>query len=331
MHPARQGQKDRPTVDDMTIGTASPAAPSAAPSDSSPATTPVPATAAPTDGSVTPAQSTEGPGAIPFDRHKTILDGVYGERDSAQKALREYQEKYGWVDQFQQDPVPAIEKWLDELSENPEISPRLMAKAARMLQSKRGKAIVAPVEAEEPQPDVPVMDAQGNVVNQTYSAKQLKAWQEWSWAQREAALTERISPLEAAYQKTVEDERKAVIQQQTDASAKQTLGSLRKSDDFTKHEPQFKAYFAQHEEYGDNIHAAWWDFYHTTILPTRDAGTSAKVLNHLQTQASGASVHPSGTAPNARPDFSKAKDPWKAAMEYFDAHPEEAAASLTKR
>jgi hypothetical protein len=43
---------------------------------------------------------------------------------------------------------------------------------------------------------VPIQDAQGNVVNQTYSSKQLKAWQEWNWQQREAALSERLGPLE---------------------------------------------------------------------------------------------------------------------------------------
>ena len=310
----------------MTIGTPSAAAPSAASPDATPASTPAPATAAP-EGSATPAPDR---GPIPYDRHEAILHGAYGERDTAQKALREYQEKYGWVDQFQTDPLPHLEQWLDELSQHAEYGPKLYAKAARMLQSRRGHQ-VSQAATEEPQPDVPVMDAQGNVVNQTYSAKQLKAWQEWNWAQREAALSERFAPLETAHKTAQQKEQEAVAKAQSDANARTTLDGLRKSEDFKKNEAQFKAFFASHEEYADNVHAAWWDFYHTTILPTRDAGTSAKVLDHLKTQANGASVHPSGTATSTRPDFSKAKDPWKSAMEYFDAHPEEAAAMNAQR
>lgn len=305
-------------MSDVVAGS-SPAPTNSAPSSSAPSTaTP----ASPTAGSSTPASASATPATpatpsaapsteqqIPYARFKEVNDQL--------KSLKEYREQYGWAETFQTNPYPYLEQWLDQAAGHPEMGPKLLAKAARMLQSRRGQATAT----EEPAPDVPIMDGAGNVVSQTYSAQQLKKWQEWSWQQREAALQERLSPLEQMKTALETRERQAQIDAHSQQHATSTLGALRKSEVFAKHEPQFKQFFAEHEEYGDNVHAAWWDYYQGSIAPTLAQTEQAKVLDHLQTQANGATVHPSGSQVSGPPKFKSFKE----ASEYFEKHPEEAA------
>lgn len=251
---------------------------------------------------------------MPYARFKEINDQL--------KPLREFQEQHGWVNEFRSNPLPYLEQWMDEASGHAEWGPKLLAKAARLLASRRGQAAAH----EEPAPDVPIQDGNGNVVSQTYSATQLKKWQEWNWQQREQALTDRLSPLEQMKTQLEQRERAAQHEAQSREQATHTLTGLRQSPQFTQHEPAFKAFFAQHEEYGDNVHAAWWDYFNGSVLPTLSHTEQAKVLDHLQTQAHGGSVSPAQSAPSQAPKF---KD-FGEAYRYYEAHPDEAAA-MAKR
>lgn len=282
--------------------------------------TPAQATSAPdTTGTAAAATSTE-PGPVPYARFKEINDQL--------RQAREFQESYGWIREAESNPQQYIDQLLTRAENDQAMQQWLWSRYGRALQGRRGQRVAEQPVAEEPQPDIPVMDANGQVVSHTYSAKQLKALRAWEKSQMDAALAERLQPLEQMRQQQEQQVQRAQAQQQAFQSATQTLDRLRKSEMFTKHEKEFKAYFAEHEEYGDNVDAAWWSYVEAKVLPNRDAATSQKVLTHLQTQANGASVHPSGTATaTGRPKF---KD-WDEALRYFDAHPEEAAASLAKR
>ena len=308
-------------------GATAPAAPSAATGASSPSAT---AGTAPqavssastieTPASSTPAQtpaSTE-PGPIPYARFKEVNDAL--------KTAKAFQDQHGWVEQFQSDPMPFMEQWLDQLAGDANYSPKLLAKAARMLQSQRGKG-AALAASEEPPADVPIMDASGNVVNQTYSATQLKAWHEWNQAKREAALSERLGPLEQAQREAQHERQMASIQQAAQRSATETLTELRQQTHFTEHEAEIKQALIDHPEWGDNVHRAYTHVLHTVVLPGLSLKEQGKVLSHLQTQAAGASVRPGQAGAVTTPKFKSHRE----AMEYYSTHPEEAEAMANSR
>jgi hypothetical protein len=227
----------------------------------------------------------------------------------------EYRQKYGWADQFQQNPYQFVENWIDQLAEHPQYSPQILAKAARMLQSRRGAAQTS----EEPAPDVPIVDAHGNVTGQTYSAKQLKAWREWDWAQKQAGLEQRLQPLEQM--RTVMEQRAAYaqVQQQSDEYARTTLQELRQDPHFKEHEAKVKQALIDHPEWGDNVHRAYHHVLQTDVFPTISRSAETKVLADLKTQAAGGSIRPDG-AGTATPDFKKMKP--EDVMRFMHDHPD---------
>lgn len=307
--------------DIVTTGSTGAAAASAAPStpSSAPSAPSTPASATATPSATTPSASapdTKGP--IPFDRHEAILRGAYTERDAAQKALQEHQQKYGWADQFYQNPYGFVENWLDQLVGMPQFEQQVLAKAARMLQSRRGHAAAT----EEPQPDVPIVDGNGTVTGQTYSAAQLKKWREWDWQQKQAGLDQRLQPLEQMQKSLEQREVMAAIQHQSDQHATATLTKMRQQPWFKEHEAAIKQYFAANEHYGDNLAAATLDYFNEQVLPTIGRNAETKVLETLTTQAAGGTVSPSQSSATQKPKF---KD-FGEALRYYTDHPDEAAA-----
>lgn len=324
---------------EMTTGAPSAAASSAAPATASAASSAAPvspasATATPADaGTSAPAPSPQERGPIPYERHETILHGAYHERDQARQALQALKEQYGWVEAFQKDPREHLSQWMDQVAKHPEWGSWLDTKAAQVLRSRRGSTKAAPAASEEPQPNVPITDAAGNVVDYTYSAKQLKAWHEWNQAQQDQALAERLAPLEQLKAETEHHKVQAELQQQADHTARDTLAKWRSNPLVAEHFDAIKQEFIANEAYGDNFAAAALTVLTRDVLPTRDAATSAKVLDHLKTQAQGASVHPSGAATPSRPSF-KTKDgreDWDAALRWFAEHPDDAASLVAQR
>ena len=309
-------------ADDTGTGTAvaadsssaSPVAQTASPDSAS-----VPATAAPV---TTDAQATQGiSGEPPKERWDSILANT---RDKTRAEVEaEFKQKYGWADQLETNPVEFYE-WLDsQLAAHPEHGPRILALHAKALQSRRGRSAEPP---EEPVPDVPIVDANGNQTGQTYSAAQLKKWQEWNWQQQQHALDERFGPLEKLNKRVEEAEQHAQVQQQATEHTKATLESLRADPFFTKHEAAIKAEFAAHEDYGDNIHAAYVRVLTRDVLPTLSQTGQRELLDSLNSKAAGTTVNPGGTTTTQRPSFKK-KDgspDWDAAFEWFSTHPEDA-------
>lgn len=310
----------------------------AASASSSAGSSPAPSTATSgtSTGSSTPASATATPqqtggaattterGPIPYDRHESILHGAYGERDAAKKALQENQQKYGWADQFQTDPASFVETWMDQLAENPQLSPRILAKAARMLNARRGSQ---PAAVQKPQPDVPIVDGNGQITGYAYSAQALEKLDAFNWQQREAKLNERLAPFEE--QKRLADQREFVgkIQQQADTTARTTLTELRQNPHFKEHESKIKAALAAHEEWGDNIHAAFNHVLMTDILPNLSANEQRKVVESLQQKAGASTVNPGSTGSSAKPKFASFGE----ATKYYSEHPEEARAMANRR
>jgi hypothetical protein len=176
--------------------------------------------------------------------------------------------------------------------------------------------------SEEPQPDVPIVDGQGQPTGQaTYSAKQLKAWQEWNWTQREQALNDRFSPLEKLSQRIEQAEQQAQITEQAATQSRAVLEDLRQQPHFKEHEAAIKQALLEHEDWGDNVYRAYTHVLTTQVLPTLTKTEQSKVLASLQTQAQGGTVNPGQTAPTQTPKF---KD-FGEAIRYYEALPDEAA------
>jgi hypothetical protein len=104
------------------------------------------------------------------------------------------------------------------------------------------------------------------------------------------------------------------------------LTKLRQKSWFKEHEPAIKTFFAEHEEYGDNLDAAALDYFDAHVLPTYQTKAETKVLGDLKTQAQGATVNPSGAASTAPPKFKNFSD----AMKYYADHPDEAERMATR-
>lgn len=283
-----------------------PASPSPAPASSAPASTP--------EGSAAPATPTE-PGPIPYSRFKEVNDQL--------KAARDYQQKYGWATQFEQDPYTFVENWVDQLANHPQYGPQIVGKMARMLGSRRGQTAAN----EEPQPDVPIVDGAGNVTGQTYSAAQLKKWRDWDWSQRQATLDQRLGPLEQQVQQAQAREAYAQLAAQSEESARTTLSELRQDPYFSQYEGQVKQALVEHPEWGDDVYRAYHHVQRTVIFPQIGQTAEARVLANLHTQAAASTPNP-GSAATATPKF---KDFGEALRYYGDpAHKAEAEA-MAKR
>ena len=209
-----------------------------------------------------------------------------------------------WAEQFHSDPYTFVDSWLDQLAGHPQYQQQIYAKAARMLQSRRGSQ---PAQTELP--DVPIMDANGQVVGKL--SDHLKA-----------ALDARLQPLESKAAEREQREALAEISRQSDEHARTTLDKMRKTSWFSEHEAAIKKHFAEHEEYGDNLQAAAMDYFNDHVLPTYGQQAESRVLANLKQQAAGATVTPGGSGSAAPPKF---KD-FKEAMAYYAQHPDEAEA-----
>ena len=277
-----------------------------------------PATGAPAQSG---AHDPAGTGEPPKERWSEILANARTKTRGEVEA--EYRQKYGWADQFKTNPYEFVEGWMDQLAQHPQYSPQLLAKAARLLQSRRGAAKDV---GEKPTPDVPIMDANGTITGYTYSDKQHDALDEWRWAQREAKLTERFGPLEQMKTALEQQAEHAELQAQSQEHAQTTLTTLRQNPYFKEHEAKVKAALASHEEWGDNVPAAFNHVLPTEILPGLSQTEQRKVVESLQQKASAGTVSPSGAAPPATPKFKSFAE----AQRYYSEHPAEAEAMANR-
>lgn len=300
------------------VAVASSATPSTATPSSTPSASSAPASAsatpAPTAAPVAPSTPAE-PGPIPYARFKEVNDQL--------KAARDYQQKYGWATQFEQDPYTFVDAWMDQLAGHPQYGPQLIAKMARTLQSRRGQS--APAN-EEPAPDVPIVDATGQVTGHTYSAKQLKAWREWDWQQKQGALDQRLQPLEQMRQALEQRDQIALLQQHAEQTAVQTLTELRQDPYFAQHEGKVKQALMDHPEWGDDVKGAYLHVLRTEVFPGIGQQAEAKVLDSLKTQAAGGTPNPGMGATRSTPKFNDFGE----ALRYYAEHPDEARAMANR-
>ena len=167
---------------------ASPATPTPAPAISTP--TPPVGPATPTVPAASPAPvgspSSTPVGEPPKERWDDILR--HAREKTRREVEQEYRTKYGKYDQFEQDPWRAVQTWLDQAAEHSLYGPHIQQWAQRFGQPAHPSA--------EPQPDIPVMDGNGQILSYTYSATKLKEWHKWNQDQQAQATNSRFANLE---------------------------------------------------------------------------------------------------------------------------------------
>lgn len=299
-------------------------APSAPPATAAAGSTPAPA--ASSSSAVPPVPGSEpapaSSGEPPKERWPDILENA--RKKSAAETEARLRQKYAQYDSFERDPWSAVQGWLANAQEHSLYGPLVRQYLQEQFGGARGAQ--SPDFGPEPEPDVPIVDANGRVTGQTYSAQRLKEWQQWNQRKWQAEQDARFQSIEDREQARQARESQAQQAQESWAWANKTLTDLRKLPHFTEHEAAIRAYLEEHEELGDNIHAAYNHVLVTQVLPNLGQAEQQKVITSLQQKASGATVSPTGTAPG-RPQFKTFRE----AAEYYAAHPEEASAMATRQ
>jgi ribosomal protein L7/L12 len=305
------------------IASTSSASPTASPAvDTDSTGSAAPATQA-TDANPTTDSTTGEP---PKERWADILKN---QREAAKAdAMKEWRQQYGWAEsvpreqleqmsqwyaKYQGDPGDFLEQAYQEALSHPVHGATVKSRIARMLASMR-QAQPAPDPTFEP--DVPVMNEQGQIVSSTYSAdlvKQMLAHE----------IGKAVQPLRQDYETRQETAKQAQAraQQQADANARADadVAYVSKRPLFAENKAEILKVFKENPTM--SIREAYDHVIDTKILPGFGQKAEATVLSNLQQKAAAQTVNsgtPSGTA---KPNFKSFRE----AAEYYDAHPTEAA------
>lgn len=177
------------------------------PATEAPAATAQAETAKP-EGELSPSAK-EGP--IPFAVHKTALDNA---RTKERTAVEAEWQPYAWAksvpreslehmsniaQRMTADPLGFLESYEKELLDHPTYGPQLRSRAGRTLAGARSQAPDA-----EPDADVQITDAQGNVTGLTYSAKQLAQRDAWRERQLLAKVEQTYGPIKQAHDRSAQ-------------------------------------------------------------------------------------------------------------------------------
>jgi ribosomal protein L7/L12 len=273
-------------------------------------------------------------GEPPHERWPDILQSA--RKKEREAALTEWREKYGWAEsvpreqlegmagwysKYQDDPAAFLEEAYKETLNHPIHGPTAKSRVGRMLASMRQAP--APQAQPEPtfEPDVPVMNEQGQIVSRTYSAdlvKQMLAHE----------IDKRIQPLKQDYDTRQETAKQAQAreqqQAQAHAQADADVAYVTKRPLFAEHKAEILKVFQENPKL--SIREAYDHVMDTKVLPSYGQKAEATVLSDLQRKANAATVNPGTPGGSGQPKFKNFGE----AHAYYEAHPEEAAA-MAKR
>ncbi len=246
-------------------------------------------------------------GPIPYLRHKSVLDGAYKERDTFKSQLDEFQQKYGWAQQvdpaefqqiqtwsqaYRQDPVRWFADTAAQLRQtHPELAQSLHSEAARVLagarQSQPSQA------AADLEPDIPVMDSNGQVVTQAYSADRVKQLIAKSV---QDAIAKEVGPIRQDFQTRQAREKDALEEQQRIAHVKDIYAeAVEVLPGFEAHKDAIaKAYESIPGDPARALRKAWWEVVGKQLSNANE--TRAKQLDEIKTKAAASTVNPAAAA-----------------------------------
>ena len=274
--------------------------------------TPASAIASPAAG--TADASTQSQGPIPFDRHKAILDGAYHERDDARQALDTFKQQYQWAAQVNPAEFQQLQRWAQAYQENPG---QWYAQTTAELKQQYPHLFASDTQPPAIEPDIPVMDAQGHVVSQAFSADKVKAL-------LQQAIADAVGPLQRTQQQQQARETAAQAQAEVNRNVSALWERAIKWHGFMEHKDSIAKAYDAHPDW--TLHDAYIDVLQREILPSADQTSQTKLLDSLKTQATGATVHPSGTPGEGIPKFKNFAE----ASRWFNDHPAEAEAMASR-
>ncbi len=263
------------------------------------------------DGTEQPADATAPPapaaditpvleGSIPVERHKAVLDKAYDRAERAEAELHTLRQQSGWMasqegqqlqqwaNQYRSNPREWFARTAAELaSQSPELASQMRSDAARILAG-RTPAAAQPVSFE---PDIPVYDQSGQLVEQTFSAKRVQALIQHSVQE---ALRAEVGPMKTDYESRKQQAQIAQEKQEAQNIATSKFERAKKWDGFLSDpvkgivDPDAVKAFQEHPEWDLN------DIYIEVIVPKLRARAQASTLDSLKTKAAAASVTPNG-------------------------------------
>jgi len=274
------------------------------------------------------AQSTQQTGSTDSpDREGFIPRARFDEVNTRMAAAEKFREQYRWAEsvpreqleqmsawyaRYQGDPGEFLERAYQEALSHPVHGATVKSRVGRMLASLRAPATPAPDPTFEP--DVPVMNEQGQIVSRTYSAdlvKQMLAHE----------IGKAVQPLQQDYDTRQETAKQAQAREQRQAQAYATADAdvayVTKRPLFNEHKADILAAFKAHPSM--TIREAYDYVMDTTVLPGFGQKAEANVLSDLQRKAAAQTVAPgTPSGPPGLPKFQSSRD----LIQYMHEHPE---------
>ena len=285
-----EGLSERPSFTEAFAADVTPAAaslPADTPTASPTTADAAPATEAPVGLETQAGDTTPIEGPVPYARFKEI--------NESKKQLEESLNRLKWAEtvdrteyeagarigqMYRQDRAGFFRQVLAEAGADPQVRSEL----ARALGTRAQP--VAQVEAPI-EPDIPVMDDQGRVVSQAFSADRVKQYVTRAVAE---ALQREVSPLRQTVE-SVEAERQALAQrQQVETSATAAYTTATAWPHFKTHEAAIATAFQAHPEW--TLQGA----YIAVVVPKLQAQEQAATLDDLTTKAAARTVNPSAAS-----------------------------------
>jgi hypothetical protein len=145
----------------------------------------------------------------------------------------------------------------------------------------------------EPQPDVQIVDANGQVTGMTYSDKQLAKRDAWNRAQVMADVQKEFGPLKAEREQRQAEQRAAETTQQVNAKADEILSEV---TDILDGDHALMSEVSRLMDANPNwtAHKAALEVRKTKIAPALAGKAQADVLASLKTKAAAQAVNPAG-------------------------------------
>jgi hypothetical protein len=281
------------------VSTSQPAAPTSAPASEAPAS--------PDGLSSAPAAE---PGPIPYGRFKDDNDQLASLRWAKDLDRQAIEQAHQLGTLYNQDRAGYIRALLDDALNDQVLAP--------VLRSEFGRRLAARPQAEAPiEPDIPVYDANGQLVSQTFSAERVQQIVQRAIAE---AIGKEVGPIKQTFEQQRAQAKAAEQRQQMEQQIDAIYTRAEKLPLFKEHDQEIAAAMEKFADAhpSEQVYLAWAD----VVLPKLDQHSQKKLLGHLQTQAAGASVAPNASTSSAPPKFKSFRE----AAEYYEKHPEHAEA-----
>jgi len=262
-----------------------------------------PAATAQTESAPPDSETSPEPGPLPFQAHKTALENArVKERE---RVTQEFEQQYGWaksvdrgaIEQAQQigqmyatDRPGFIRRVMAEALNDPNMAGLVRSEAARVLGT-RHQAQPQAAPAVDLSPDIPVMDASGQVVAQTYSHERL---QQVVAKAIEDFATRELSPIKQDYQTRQQQAETQRVQQELQTATQDIYSeAIDVLPGFKEHEVDIAKAFASMPNTmapDKALRAAWKQVVGGTLA--RADQVKATQLQELKTRAAASSVNP---------------------------------------